>query len=76
MLTAFGVVAATTMIVAYANEARHVRWIAVFAAGCVATAIYGALSGAWIFVVLETIWAGIAIQRYRSELRLDGLQGP
>lgn len=74
MLTAFGVLAATTMIVAYANEARHVRWIAVFAAGCAATAVYGALSGAWIFVDLETIWAGIALRRFRTELHLDGVQ--
>ena len=64
MLTAFGVVAAATMVGAYALEPRGVHWIAVFAAGCAATALYGALTGAWIFVVLESVWAVIALNRF------------
>lgn len=64
MLTAFGVVAAATMVGAYALEPRDTRWIAVFAVGCAATALYGALTGAWIFVVLETVWAIIAVDRF------------
>lgn len=66
VLTAFGVLAAITMVVSYAFDGRHRRWIAVFATGCAATALYGALTGAWIFVVLESIWAVIAINRYRT----------
>lgn len=65
MLTAFGVVAAATMVGAYALEPRGDVWIAVFAAGCAATALYGALTGAWIFVVLETVWAAVALARFR-----------
>lgn len=66
MLTAFGIVSATTMVVAYACESRDRRWIVVFAVGCLATAVYGVLSGAWIFAVLEVVWAGIAAQRFRT----------
>ncbi len=65
MITLFGVVAATVMVTSYALESRHVRWIAVFAVGCLATAAYGAITGAWIFAVLESIWAAIAIRRFR-----------
>ena len=67
MLTLFGVAAATTMVVAYAFEKRHRLWIAVFAAGCLATALYGVLTQAWIFVILETVWAAIAIRRFRHQ---------
>ncbi len=65
VLTAFGFVAATTMVVSYALEGRDRRWIAVFAVGCAATGIYGLLTSAWIFAVLETVWAAIAIHRFR-----------
>lgn len=55
-----------TMVGSYALEDRGPRWIAVFAVGCAATALYGALTGAWIFVVLESVWAVIAVMRFRS----------
>lgn len=55
MLTAFGLVGATTMVTAYALEDRSAIWIAVFAVGCAATAVYGVLTGASIFAALETI---------------------
>ena len=65
LVTAFGVVAATTMVVSYALESRGAVWIAVFAVGCLATAVFGVLTEAWIFAVLETLWAGIAVYRFR-----------
>ena len=64
MLTVFGVIAAATMVASYALEDRHRNWIAVFAVGCAATAVYGVLTGAWIFVVLETLWAAVATRKY------------
>jgi hypothetical protein len=39
-----------------------------FAAGCVLSSIYGFLSGAWPFGVVELIWAGVAVRRYREPL--------
>ncbi|NND13339.1 MAG: hypothetical protein HKO10_05190 [Acidimicrobiia bacterium] len=66
MLTAFGAVAAATMVVSYGLEARGRHWVAVFAAASFAAAVYGVLIGAWIFAVLEFIWAGIALRRYQG----------
>jgi hypothetical protein len=40
----------------------------VFAIGCAATALYGALTGAWLFVVLEVIWAGVALRRFTGRM--------
>ena len=37
-----------------------------FAFGCVLSSIYGFLSGAWPFGVVELIWAGVAVRRYEQ----------
>jgi hypothetical protein len=64
VLTIFGIVSATTMVVAYGFEQRNPLWIAVFATGCLATAVYGVLTGAWVFAILETAWAVLAVRRF------------
>ncbi len=64
MLTVFGVVAGTVMVVSYGLESRGVGWVAAFAVGCLGAAVYGALTGAWVFVVLELVWAGPAVRRF------------
>lgn len=66
ILTAFGVVSAATMVLAYSLESRGSIWIAVFSVACLTTAVYGAVSGAWLFAVLEVIWAGIAMKRFQA----------
>lgn len=73
LITVFGVVAAATMVTAYGFESRDPKWVAVFAVGCAATAVYGVLTGAWIFAVLETIWAGVAARRFLAN---DGPSRP
>ena len=35
-----------------------------FALGCALSSVYGFLSGAWPFGVIEAIWAVIALRRY------------
>lgn len=57
------------MVVAYAMESRDRRWIAVFAVGCLATAVFGVLSEAWIFAALESVWAVIAGRRFMTARR-------
>jgi uncharacterized membrane protein YeaQ/YmgE (transglycosylase-associated protein family) len=64
MLTVFGVVAGTVMVVSYGLESRGAGWVAAFAVGCLGAAVYGALTGAWVFVVLELVWAGLAVRRF------------
>ena len=62
-VTVYGVVALTFMMVMYALERRGRGFILGFAAGCVASSIYGFLAGAWPFGVVELIWSGIAVRR-------------
>ena len=64
IIIAFGVVAVTFMMLMYALERRHRRFVLAFAAGCLLSGAYGFLSGAWPFGVVEVIWAGIALRRY------------
>jgi hypothetical protein len=64
VLTLFGVVALTFMMLMYALERRGRVFILAFGLGCVLASAYGFLSGAWPFGVVEAIWAAVAIQRY------------
>ncbi len=65
-VTAYGVVALSFMMIMYALERRHRRFILGFAVGCVLSAGYGFLTGAWPFGVVELIWAGVALRRWRK----------
>ena len=67
MLTAFGVVVLTFMMLMYALERRGPRFILAFAVGCVLAGVYGFLAGTWPFGVVELIWAGIALRRYDTQ---------
>ena len=66
MLTAFGATAVTFMMAMYALEHRHPGFIVAFACGCLLSSAYGFLAGTWPFGVVEAIWAGIAVRRYRT----------
>jgi hypothetical protein len=67
MLTAFGALAVTFMVAMYALERRDRRYTLAFAFGCLLSSAYGFLAGAWPFGVVEVIWAGVAVNRYRAE---------
>jgi hypothetical protein len=67
-VTIYGVCAVTFMMVMYALEGRGRGFVLGFAFGCVLSSIYGFLSGAWPFGVVELIWAGVALRRYRQRL--------
>lgn len=69
VLTAFGVTAVTFMMVMYAFERRHSRFILAFAAGCLLSSAYGFLAGTWPFGVVEVIWAAVALERYHRQHR-------
>ena len=64
VVTGFGVVAVTFMMVMYALERRHPGFVLAFAGGCLLSSAYGFLSGAWPFGVVELIWALVAVRRY------------
>jgi hypothetical protein len=63
-LTAFGVAALSFMMLMYALEARGRTFVLAFAAGCALSSVYGFISGAWPFGVVEAIWTVIALRRF------------
>jgi hypothetical protein len=67
-LTAFGLVAVTAMLAFYALEDRSPWFVLAFAGACALGSIYGFLQGAWPFGVVEAIWAGVAVWRWRARL--------
>ena len=66
MLTIYGACVVTFMMVMYALEERHRRFVLAFALGCALSSSYGFLSGTWPFGVVEAIWALVAVRRYRE----------
>ena len=66
LLTAYGAVAVTAMMVCYALERRSPVFVLAFAGACVASSLYGFLQGAWPFGVVEAVWAGVAVRRWWS----------
>lgn len=66
MLTAFGALALTFMMLMYALETKHRGFVLAFSCGCVLSSIYGFLAGTWPFGVVEAIWAVIAVRRFAN----------
>lgn len=64
VVTVFGVLAVTFMMVMYALEGRHPGFVLAFAMGCVLSSAYGFLAGAWPFGVVELVWSAVAVRRY------------
>ena len=58
----------TFMMVMYAFERRGRNYVLGFALGCVLSTVYGFLSGAWPFGVVELVWAEIAFRRFNEPL--------
>jgi hypothetical protein len=65
-VTIYGVCAVTFMMVMYALEGRGRQYVLLFALGCVLSSLYGFLSGAWPFGVVELIWSVVAVRRWRE----------
>jgi hypothetical protein len=65
-VTLYGVAAVSFMMTMYALEARGRNYVMGFAGGCLLSSVYGFLSGAWPFGVVELIWSGVAVRRYRQ----------
>jgi hypothetical protein len=66
MLTAFGVVSLSFMMLMYALEHRGRRFVLAFALGCALSSVYGFLSGAWPFGVIEAIWTLLAVGKFSA----------
>jgi hypothetical protein len=64
-LSLFGLAAVTAMLVTYALEGRGAVWTLAFASACALGSLYGFLQGAWPFGLVEAVWAGVALVKWR-----------
>ena len=69
-LSAFGLAAVTAMLVFYALEDRSPWFVLAFAAACAAGSVYGFMQGAWPFGLVEAVWSGVALWRWRARMQL------
>jgi hypothetical protein len=68
-LTAFGLLAVTAMLIFYTVEDRSPWFTLAFAGACALGSAYGFLQGAWPFGIVEAIWAGVAVRRWRAKVK-------
>jgi hypothetical protein len=64
ILTVFGLIAVTLMLIFYALEARSRWYTLAFALACVLGSVYGFLQGAWPFGLVEAVWSLVAVRRW------------
>ena len=69
LLSLFGLLAVTAMLVCYAFEHRSPWFILAFAVACALGSVYGFLQGAWPFGLIEMIWAMVAVRRWLAAER-------
>ena len=68
ILTLSGLVAVSAMLIFYALEDHSPWFILAFAGACLLASAYGFLQGAWPFGIIEAIWAGVAVRRWRTRM--------
>lgn len=69
MVTLYGIAALTFMMAMYALEHRGPNYVLAFATGCALSSVYGFVSGAWPFGLVEAVWTVIALRRFTSVRR-------
>jgi hypothetical protein len=65
LLTLYGLVAVTAMMLFYWLEDRWAGFTLAFGVACLASSAYGWLAGTWPFGVVEMVWAVIAFARWK-----------
>jgi hypothetical protein len=73
LLTSFGLIAVSAMLVCYALDTRSHWWTLGFAFSCLLGSAYGFLQGAWPFGLVEGVWALVAANRWRQRRRVRSL---
>jgi hypothetical protein len=64
LLSAFGLLAVTLMLVFYTLESQSRWYILGFAGACALGSAYGFLQGAWPFGFVEAVWSVVALRRW------------
>ncbi|MCZ6538853.1 MAG: hypothetical protein O6922_03390 [Chloroflexi bacterium] len=71
MLTLFGSIAVSIMMLSYTLEARSRWYVLIFAGASAATAVYSALAGVYPITAIEAVWAVVALRRYAVRYRAE-----
>jgi hypothetical protein len=66
ILTFFGLISVSTMLIAYALEERSRAFVLLFASACAASSAYGFLAGTWPFGIVEAVWTAVALRRWAT----------
>jgi hypothetical protein len=66
VLSAFGLLAVTAMLMCYALEAKSHWFTLAFAVACSLGSAYGFLQGAWPFGLVEAVWAIVALNKWKN----------
>lgn len=69
LLTAFGLLAVSLMLIFYALESRSAWFTLAFAASCLLGSAYGFLQGAWPFGIVELVWSAVAVRKWMQEAK-------
>ena len=72
MLTAFGSVAVGIMFLSYWLEPRSRWYVLVFAAASAMTALYSGLAQVYPIMVVEALWASVALRRFVERSLVEG----
>jgi hypothetical protein len=68
LLSAFGLVAVSAMMLCYALEHRHPSYTLGFSIACAFGSAYGFLQGAWPFGIVEAVWSLVAGRKWLKRL--------
>ena len=69
LLSAFGLLAVSAMMLCYALEDRHSGYTLGFAIACGLGSVYGFLQGAWPFGIVEALWSLVAGRKWLTRIR-------
>jgi hypothetical protein len=71
MLTIFGSIAVSIMMLSYSLEARSRWYVLVFAGASAATAVYSGLAEVYPITAIEAIWSLVALRRFVVRYRTE-----
>lgn len=71
MLTLFGSIAVSIMMLSYSLESRSRWYVLIFACASAATAVYSGLAEVYPITVIEAIWSLVALRRFVMRHRAE-----
>ena len=66
LLSVFGLVAVTAMLICYALEDKSHWFTLGFSVACALGSAYGFLQGAWPFGLVEAVWTLVALNKWKN----------